>query len=269
MILSQKQIAIITKNISRRDGLLLLADILNSTYSDVFLKKEIYLTYDQYNSFLDFIKRCENHEPIAKIIGKKEFYGIEFKTSSHTLDPRPETELLIDLVQKYFPNRNGYLNILDLGTGTGCIGLSLLMIYKNSTADLVDISENALKIAKINADQLNLNNRARLIKSNWFANLSEKYDAIVSNPPYVCEDFPIDKKTAHDPKIALFSGKDGLNAYREIFSKASDFLLDGGYLFLEIGFDQRDQILKLASKFKLIEIKNDLSNIARSVVFQK
>lgn len=268
MRLSREQISEISKKISKREILILLANIVKRKSSELFFEKEFFLTDAEYDLFTSFIKRRENHEPIAKIIEKREFYGFEFKTSSETLDPRPETELLVDLFQKYFPDKNAALKILDLGTGTGCIGLSLLKLYRNAKADLTDISDGALDVAKFNAAKLKLNHRANFIKSDWFQNVFQKYDAIVSNPPYICDNFQLDFETSYDPKAALFAGKDGLDAYKKILPNASKFLRDHGLLFVEIGFDQSETILTIQSDLEFVELQNDLAKLPRTVVFE-
>ena len=150
-------------NVTIREGLLLLQDILNINYTELFFKDIINLSDLQYSVFIEYIKRLSNSEPISKIIGYKYFYNNKFYTNRFTLDPRPETELIIELFTKYYINKNEHLKILDLGCGTGCIGLSILLLYNNAELHLVDISQDALNIAKLNAKSLNVIDRCKLI----------------------------------------------------------------------------------------------------------
>ncbi|MDR0744733.1 MAG: peptide chain release factor N(5)-glutamine methyltransferase [Holosporales bacterium] len=252
--------------ISRYDFLLLLSYVLNISYSDAFYKEKFLLNEKEYASIIKYANRRSRNEPIAKIINKKEFYGINFKTSRKTLDPRPETELIIDLFQKHFLNKDEHLHILDLGAGTGCIGLTILSLYQNAIADFADISKSALDITKYNAVNLSLINRCHLIKSNWFSNISKRYDAIVSNPPYVSKNYELDKEVMFDPKIALFSGIDGLNAYKKIIPHAKNFLTPNGKIFVEIGYEQKEKILAINKNLSLIEVEKDLAQIDRVMI---
>ncbi|MDR0630426.1 MAG: methyltransferase domain-containing protein, partial [Holosporales bacterium] len=174
MQINKKDILILSRehNISQREILLLLADILGENYSTLFFKEIIKLTEHEFKVFSEGMKRLIQNEPISKIIQKREFYGIEFKTNINTLDPRPETELIVDLFQKYFADYSAILNILDLGTGTGCLGLSVIKLYKNATAKLTDISEKAINVAVENSKLLGLFDRCNFIKSNWFQELN-------------------------------------------------------------------------------------------------
>jgi release factor glutamine methyltransferase len=267
--LKKKDIAELAKenNVSERDVFLLLSDILRESFSTVFFMRTIDLTDYEFFKLVDYVSRLRNKEPISKIIKKKEFYGIEFKTSEHTLDPRSETELIIDLFQKHFQDRSEGLKILDLGAGTGCIGLSLLSIYKNYFVEFVDISQQALDVAIENARNLSLIERCSFTKSDWFSEISEKYDAIVSNPPYISSCCELSKSTLYDPEIALFAGVEGLDCHVAILSEADKFMKPLGKLFLEIGFDQLEKVLKIKTSLKLIEIAKDLQGTDRVIVF--
>ena len=256
-------------NIKVRDGLLLLQEILNINYTKLFFANVIHISDPQYSLFIEYIKRLSNNEPLSKIIGYKYFYNNKFYTNKYTLDPRPETELIIDLFIKYCTNRNACLKILDLGCGTGCIGLSILLLYKNATLHLVDISQKALEVAEINAKALNVLDRCTLIKSNWFELLNDTYDVIVSNPPYIANNYKLDKEVLYDPHEALFAGNEGMDAYNAILPKADLYLKNNGKLFIEIGYDQAEKIKKVNTKLKLIEIVKDFDNINRSIVYIK
>lgn len=269
--LTKSDIKILAKsnNISEREFLILLAEIVKSSYSKLFFETEFNLSNHEFDKLLTYIERRSMSEPISKILEKKEFYGINFKTNQHTLDPRPETELIIDMFQKYYQDKNQKLSILDLGSGTGCIGLSILSLYKNAMVDFVDISQNALNVAIQNSKNLEFFDRSKFILSNWFENITEKYDIIVSNPPYISDGFDLDAEVLYDPSIALFAGSKGMDAYNIIIPNASNYLHDNGKLFLEIGFDQKQKILTLNNNLKVLEIAKDISGIDRTFIFEK
>ncbi|MDR0695576.1 MAG: peptide chain release factor N(5)-glutamine methyltransferase [Holosporales bacterium] len=250
-----------------REELILLAGIKKSTYSMLALEKTIHLHDSEFERFKGFLKRRSNGEPIAKILQKKEFYGIEFITNENTLDPRPETELIIDLFRKHYVFSDTQLAVLDLGCGTGCIGLTILSLYKNAICDFVDISSNAMAVAEKNSTNLGVCDRSRFIVSDWFTNVSGRYDAIVSNPPYVAVGFELTDGALFDPEIALFAGDGGMNSFDVIFKSATSFMKTGAKLFMEIGFDQKDKVLALASGITLLEVVDDLAGIHRAMVF--
>ncbi len=254
-------------NVDKRDAFLLIQYTLKINYEKLFFIKEIEITVQEFDKLMECIQLRSEHMPIAKIIGHKSFYNNEFKTTTDTLDPRPETELIIDLFLKYFPNRAVPLSILDLGCGTGCIGLSILDFYKNSTLCLADISDKALSVAKYNAKNLNLENRCSFTKTSWFNDVKGKFNAIVCNPPYVEDNYDLDRDTLYDPPIALFGGKDGLDAYKKILPYTKQFLCDKGFLFLEIGLGQSEAVCRIAEDLDTIEIAKDLQGINRIIVF--
>jgi len=254
--------------VNSREGFIILSAVLNSSYSELFFKDQFKLSNDEFVLLNNYLARRQMKEPIAKIIEKKEFYGINYKTTKDTLDPRPETELIIDLFSYYFKNKNSTLNILDLGCGTGCIGLTILNLYQNTICDFVDISGKALKIAKENAENLNLLKRSNFYKSDWFSNIYSKYDVIVSNPPYISQNYKLDSETLYDPEIALFAEDNGMSAISYIISNAYNFLKPNGLLFIEIGFDQSEKIKEIKTNLKLVKFGKDLSNINRVVVFK-
>ncbi len=255
-------------SVDEHDAFVLLQHVLGTPYSSLVLSKEIKISKEQLFAFKSKLKMRFDHVPVAKIVGHKAFYNHDFITNEYTLDPRPETELIVDLVVKYFPNKTDTLSILDLGCGTGCIGLSILDLYPNAKLLLADISTEALTVTEKNAIRLKIDKRCNYIKSNWFSNINTKFNIIVCNPPYIAENYNLDFDTLHDPKIALFGGKDGLDAYRKILPNINKFLVPNGLLFLEIGINQCDNICAIESRLKVVEIAKDLQGIERTIVFK-
>lgn len=258
-----------TGDIYSRDLLLIAAHILNKSYSQVFFAKNLKFSRAQYELFLEMSKKRQKGMPIAKIIGHKEFYGMDFITNEYTLDPRAETELIIDLVKKYYSDTNKAYNILDLGCGTGCVSITLLSIFKNSVAVLVDILPETLEVARQNAKNWGVFERCEFILSDWFEKVCGKYDIIVSNPPYVESGFKVDKQTSFDPAIALFAGEKGLDAYKQIIPHCSKYLRKNGLIFLEIGCNQAKLIENMLPIDLTIEtIRKDLAKLDRVVVLK-
>lgn len=253
--------------VSYNEALLLLSNILKIEYSKLFLKKTYDIPEKDYKNLQLFLSRRAKGEPIAKIIEKKEFYCLEFKTTRDTLDPRPETELLIDLFKAYYLDTSANLRILDFGAGTGCIGITLLKIYNNTTCCFTDISAEALNVAQRNAETHQVQMRSEFLISDWFNKITGKFDIIVSNPPYVAMNYKLDRETIYDPKIALFAGNEGMDAYKKILPNASKYLNPSGLLLLEIGYDQSEKIKQIHSDLKLLRIEKDIAGISRACVF--
>ena len=260
----------------RIDAQILLSKILNLDNIGDLLFKEPKIVETDYNKFKILLNRRLQHEPIAYIIGSKSFWKQDYVINRDVLIPRPETELIIELVlQKFTKVINKQLNILDLGTGSGCIILSLLSEFKVSIGIGVDKSKKALQIATINAAKLKLNNRVKFILSDWFNNLNyrQKFDIIVSNPPYISSNEWISLERSvknFEPKKALTDSKDGLEPYKIIEKNVLQFLKKGGILILEIGYNQQ-QIIQQIFKSNVYRIKfyHDLQNIVRVAMINK
>lgn len=209
-----------------------------------------------------------NGTPVEKIFKRSYFYGYEFKVDDNVLSPRPETELLVETSIKYI-NENGFKSCLDLCTGSGCIAIS---IQKKTGINVTasDISHRALQIAKFNAK--NLQADVEFIKSDMFEKIENKFDLIVSNPPYIDSDEIQDLEDEvvnHDPHIALDGGEMGLKYYNIIHDNLRKHLNDGGMALLEIGEDQKDLIVSLFNDFILVETLKDYSGNDRIVVLKK
>ena len=257
------------------DAELLLAFLLTNGDRSRLLTMEPNTAIDSglYDNYLKLIERRRKDEPISQILGYKYFWDHKFIVDSNVLTPRADTELIIEKSLKFFPDTSSELAILDLGTGSGCLAVTLADIYNNAVVDAVDISEDALSIAKKNADHIGVNERINFILSNWFENIdnSRKYDLIVSNPPYI----PIDEWQSlmpdvknYEPFIALSDGGDGLAYYRNIAELAHQYMLSSSRLIVEFGLGQEKTIPSIFLKYELIEISKDLAGICRCASFR-
>lgn len=243
------------------------AKMLLSSYLDVnplelltILDKEVDSDIEKlYKSSLEALKE---NKPIQYVIGNVNFYGLKFIVNKNVLIPRFETEELVEQVVEYAKDLNkDKIKILDLGCGSGAIGLTLKSILKDSEVTLIDISKEALEVAKLNANNLNLD--VTFIESDWFSNVKlEKYDIIVSNPPYIRTDEEIEEIVKNnEPSLALYGGIDGLDCYRKILANIKPYLNDKFLMAFEIGESQKKEIYDIVNKYlKDIEItcKKDL-----------
>ena len=208
--------------------------------------------------------------PVAKIIHSKWFYGMEFYTNRHTLDPRPDTETLVESVIKDCQSK-AQRRILDLGTGTGCIICALCKNIPDTSGIAIDKSKKTLRVAKRNVKRFELQKQIEL-KHADFANFKskQKFDIIVSNPPYIkYGDIRVNKGAKFDPKIALYANKDGFGAYEQIAKNAVNLIKPNGKIYLEIGIGQSSQVIKIFEFFgwHFERVEKDLSGINRVLVF--
>jgi release factor glutamine methyltransferase len=225
---------------------LLLQHVLHVNRAWVITHDRDVLNADQQAEFQLLLKRRLDGEPIAYIVGFREFYGLQLKVSPVTLIPRPDTETLVDAALEKIP-LDKVSHILDLGTGTGAVALAIAKHRNNCEVTAVDQSSDALSVTLENAQSLKLNN-LRLIESNWFSELQgERFDLIVSNPPYIAQDDEHLKQgdLRFEPISALASGVDGLDDIRKIVQDAPDYLKTNGWLMLEHGFDQAESVATL------------------------
>ena len=250
------------------------AKMLLSSYLDVnplelltILDKEVDSDIEKlYKSSLEALKE---NKPIQYVIGNVNFYGLKFIVNKNVLIPRFETEELVEQVVEYTKDLNkDKIKILDLGCGSGAIGLTLKSILKDSEVTLTDISKEALEIAKLNANNLNLD--VTFIESDWFSNVKlEKYDIIVSNPPYIRTDEEIEEIVKNnEPSLALYGGVDGLDCYRKILANIKPYLNNKFLIAFEIGESQKEEIYDIVNKYlKDIEItcKKDLCGRNRMI----
>jgi release factor glutamine methyltransferase len=223
------------------------------------------------------IERRAAHEPVHRILGEREFFGLNLKLSKDTLEPRPDTETLVDCLIPHVRRiaaRKGSCRIIDLGTGTGAICLALLNAVLDARGLGTDISDNALQTARENARRNGLAERFETLRSNWFEAVEGRFDVIVSNPPYIRSSVipELDPEVKyHDPVAALDGGDEGLDAYRAIALHAGRHLETGGLLGLEIGFDQKQAVTALfeAQGFRLLSGVKDLGGNDRVLLFEQ
>lgn len=260
----------------RLNAELMLAHILNCKRFDLYLRFDQPLTEIETVQYREALRRRGEFEPLQYITGRVEFYGIELKVNKSVLIPRPETELLVDAILK-LSDKSAKLKILDIGSGSGNIPIALAKNLPEAELVAIDISDEALEIAKENAVSNLLENRISFFKMDALTNnldFPHKFDIIVSNPPYVsAEDFTGLQKEIieYEPKQAVTDNSDGLEFYRNISSKTKEILNDGGKLFFEIGMDQAadvETILKNNS-FNDISIIKDYAGIERVIYGSK
>ncbi|MEM8881916.1 MAG: peptide chain release factor N(5)-glutamine methyltransferase [Pseudomonadota bacterium] len=235
----------------RRDAELLLADLLGFSQAQLAAASEAQIDDQNAARFDALLIRREARIPLAHILGRRAFWRHDFEVTADVLDPRPDTEALVELALA-----ESFERVLDLGTGSGAIMLSLIAERPEATGVGTDISASALAVAERNAAALGVINRVHFVKSDWFGHVDGSYDLIVSNPPYVSElDYAaLAPEVHHEPKIALTPGGDGLDSYRVIAREAPGYLTPGGRLLVEIGFDQGGAVSALFRAAGLDEV---------------
>lgn len=224
--------------------------------------------------FAELITRRAGGEPVSRITGWREFYGLPIKVTPAVLDPRPDTELIVDRVLADYRNSAGPVRFADIGTGSGAIALAILANLPASNCVALDISAEALATAGENARQLGLSSRFEPVLSNYLEKAKGTFDFIVSNPPYIpaSEIEGLSREVRdHDPEKALCGGRDGLDAYRAILKRAAGHLGPGGRLYLETGAGQCNQVTALgeANKWAVCGVYRDLAGIERVMVLQR
>jgi release factor glutamine methyltransferase len=254
---------------ARLDARLLLAEALGVNGTWLFNHANDALPDE--SAFAALIERRLNREPVSLILGRREFWSLDFTVTRDTLAPRPDSETLIEAVLAELPDRNRPLSLLDLGTGTGCLLLSLLSELPAARGIGVDIDPATLAVAQGNAQRLGFGGRAEFIRSDWWQNINGCHDVILSNPPYIVsgEIEGLDPEVAkYEPLRALDGGADGLRAYRLLAAGAQEFLTKEGIIAFEVGAGQASDVAALLTQagFALRAIRRDLSGIERCVV---
>jgi release factor glutamine methyltransferase len=229
------------------------------------------LTAEEQARLEEVVRRRRAREPLAYILGEKEFWSLPFEVGPAVLIPRPESETVVEAVLGQLPERDRPLRVLDLGVGSGCLLLALLSELPHATGLGVDDSTPALELARRNAERLGLAARADFLQGHWGEGLRERFDLIVSNPPYVAErdwDALQPEIREFEPKAALVAGPDGLAAYRALAPECARLLAQGGVCALEIGFAQGDAVAALLAAQGLIvtERARDLGGIERCLI---
>ena len=256
---------------SRLDARLLLGEVLGLAPQQVFTRPQLELSAAEAERFDALVTRRLAREPISHLLGRRGFWTLEFKVTADTLDPRPDTETLIEAVLEGLPERGRPRRILDLGTGTGCILLTLLTELGFATGLGVDKSPAALEVARFNAQSLGLAERAQFQLGDWGQGLAGGFDIIASNPPYI-PDGEIDglepEVAAFEPRLALAGGADGLDCYRLLAPQMARLLVPGGLAALEVGMGQAEAVAALLSEAGLTirGIKRDLGGVERCVL---
>ena len=262
---------------SRREAGSLLSFVLGKDRTFLISHAEDQVDDLMIDQLREAVARRADGEPLQYITGTQDFYGREFRVTPDVLIPRPETELLVEAAMQMAGGARATPFLCDVGTGSGCIALTLLCEMSAARALAVDKSESALEVAKLNARNLSMTDRAVFLVSDCFNALDtnqHQFDLIVSNPPYVsAKAVPGLQREVrdHEPLIALSPGEDGLTVIRRLIADAPAFLKRGGHLLMEIGFDQGEAVQELIDEdvWRLIEVRPDLQSIPRIVVLQR
>lgn len=262
---------------ARREAGSLLSFILGKDRTFLISHAEDQVDDRSWNRFREFVERRATGEPLQYITGVQDFYGREFRVTPDVLIPRPETELLVEAALQIVGNTGAAPSICDVGTGSGCIAVTLLCEIVSARAVALDKSPAALEIAKLNAQNLSVADRMHFVVSDCFNSLNSsdyEFNLIVSNPPYVAEVALAGLQREvrdHEPVIALSPGPDGLSIIRRLIDEAPPFIKPGGHMLMEIGFDQGEAVTTLVdgSAWALREIRPDLQGIPRIVVLQR
>lgn len=247
--------------IAPAEAKLLLRHALGCSASDIAAHPERVPDESQSSRYAELVTRRATGEPIAYLVGSREFYDRDFRVTPMVLIPRPETELLVAVAMSTVSG-GGTPSILDLGAGSGCVAITLALEL-GAEVVAVDVSRDALAIARDNAARFGAH--VEFVESDWFSAVDKRFDLIVGNPPYVAEGDPHLDDLAFEPMVALTSGSDGLAAIRHIVAEAPRHLKPGGWLFLEHGYDQAEAMATLLADtgFLAIERHRDLAGIAR------
>jgi release factor glutamine methyltransferase len=257
----------------RREAGSLLAHVLGRDRSFIIAHADERLTDEQCEALQFLVERRANGEPLQYITAHQEFFKLDFEVTPDVLIPRPETELIVETALELLPN-DAEAYFADIGTGSGCIAISMLHELPPARAIAMDISPAALGVARRNAERHKVIDRLVLLESDGLSalNANESFSLIASNPPYVSEDElrSVQREVSYEPYAALAAGPDGLSVIRRLLTDVPLFLRAGGYFVFEIGFGQSEAVEKLVDRrvWKLLEIREDLQSIPRTFVLQ-
>ena len=254
------------------DSEILLSNSIKKDKKHIILNSKEHLTLEQIERFKNLIERRKKGEPVAYLINKKEFWKNEFFVNKDVLIPRPDTELIIEQVLNIY-SKDSNLQILDIGTGSGCIILSILKERPNFYGTGIDISQKSINISKLNAKQLNIRSRIKFIHSSIDNFRLGKYDIVVSNPPYIklLNLKYLEKDINFEPKLALSGGFDGFSKIRKVVNKTKTLIKKNGKFILEIGFDQKNKVKKILKEegFYVNKTIRDYGNNDRCIISTK
>lgn len=255
----------------RRDARLLLAEALDVPAHRLILEPNEMVPEAAASLFAAYLDRRLAREPVARILGRREFWSLDFRVTPATLDPRPDSETLVEAVLAAFPDRNRALRVVDFGTGTGCLLLAVLSEYPHATGLGIDMAPEAVATARLNAGDLGLTDRAEIRLGDWGQGVEGPFDIILSNPPYIEAGIVgtlAPEVALFDPVLALAGGDDGLAAYRALIPHVARLLSPEGRGFLELGAGQGDAVAAIAgdSGLAVLERRADLAGITRCLV---
>ena len=270
---ASKQLKYYKFNSAKLDAELILSKTLGLSREKILLNLNEKINDEVLEKFNYFLKLRKQNRPIAYILGFKDFWKYKFQVDKNVLIPRPETEIIIEQVLKNLPKLSKK-NILDIGTGSGCIIISIIKERENCKATAIDKSLKALKVAKLNAEMHHVQKKIKFINIDVDKYLANKYDLIVSNPPYIkdIEILSLDKDVKlNEPKLALSGGNSGLNKVFKVIKKSQKLLKTNGKLILEIGDKQSKEVKKylIKNNFNQIQVFKDLSRKDRCIVSTK
>jgi len=259
----------------QKELIIALSHFRHVPYSTLRLENNIVLTVMEQRYLTETLMRLTQKEPLTKILGCTEFYGFKFAVTSDVLDPRQDSETLIDAVCSDYTDDKTNVSFLDLGTGSGCLIITLLLLYPKAKGFAVDLSEKALKVAQYNATFHQVMNRLTFCHGHWFDALPAdkmplQFDCIITNPPYIKSDYVLDDSVKlYDPYEALYAGIDGLDAYQALIPLVGDYLKKGGRFYGEIGFDQKLTVQNMIHQQKnltLLQCLKDFNDNDRVIV---
>ena len=255
------------------DSEILLSKSIKRDKKHIILNPKKNLNSQELAVFKSLIERRKKGEPVAYIIKKKEFWKDEFYVDKSVLIPRPDTEIIIEEILKIY-SQDAHLQVLDIGTGSGCILLSILKERPNFYGTGIDISKKSINVSKFNANKLNINNKTKFIHSSVDNFNIGKYDLVVSNPPYIkMSNLKYLEKDvySYEPRLALNGGFDGFSEIRKVISKTSNLVKKNGKLILEIGFNQKNKVKEILKKngFYINKVLKDYGNNDRCIISTK